>query len=65
MSRGWFSDIDEQVEPGDEYVWQPCLETGTGHIPCLDVWFKSKADCDEWITEHILDVGLLPDPACG
>ena len=62
MSRGWFSDIDEDEGVG-EYVWQPCLETGTGHVPCLDVWFRSQAECDAWIAEHIVDVGPLPDSA--
>jgi len=58
--RGWFSDINED-EGVNEYVWQPCLETGNGHIPCFDVWFKSQADCDRWIAENVLGVGMFDE----
>lgn len=58
-ARGWFSDIDRD-EPG-EYRWQPCLETGTGHIPHFEVWFRTEAECDEWIGANVLGVGTLAD----
>jgi hypothetical protein len=53
----WFADVDDEdgVPP---YVWQPCLETGTGHIPCFDVWFDSKEKCEDWIREHVIGAGL-------
>ena len=45
----WFADVDtEQLEP---YVWQPCLETGTGHVPSFEVWFDSKEACEDWIRQ--------------
>jgi len=58
---GWFSDISD--EAAGDYQWQPCLETGTGHIPCFDVWFRTKAECDAYIRETLLPIGglMIPD----
>lgn len=59
--HGWFADWDDEQE-GD-YGWQPCLETGQGHIPCFQVWFKTKAKCEEWIAANVIGVGWFPgDP---
>lgn len=58
--RGWFADIDEDTGPSDPYRWQPCLETGAGHIPCFSVWFATEDECTQWIRENVLGVGLLP-----
>lgn len=61
LRRGWFADWDDEDTTG--YGWQPCLETGVGHIPCFEVWFKTKAECEAWITENVVGVGWLPgDP---
>ena len=57
-ARGWFSDYDDEAEEG--YRWQPCLETGAGHVPSFQVWFSTKAECDAWIAENVIGVGLLP-----
>jgi len=58
--RGWFSDIDK--EQAGEYLWQPCLETGQGHIPSFEIWFKTKSECDAWIAENVIGVGWFePD----
>lgn len=53
--RGWFADVDR--EQTTEYRWQPCLETGKGHVPCFQVWFASEAECEEWIAENVIGVG--------
>ena len=58
---GWFSDVDAEQEGESEYVWQPCLETGTGHIPSVGIWFKSKSECDDFIRTTILGHGMLDD----
>jgi hypothetical protein len=59
--RGWFADWDDETTSG--YGWQPCLETGQGHIPCFEAWFKTKAACEEWIAAHVIGVDWLPgDP---
>lgn len=56
--RGWFADWDtEATEKG----YQPCLETGTGHVPCFQVWFYTKRECEQWIRENVLGVGMLDD----
>lgn len=60
---GWFADVDR--EQTGEYVWQPCLETGQGHIPCFAVWFKTRAECEAYIRDTILPVAstMTPDNA--
>lgn len=57
-ARGWFGDVDPEAQ--SDYQWQPCLETGTGHVPCFDVWFATEAECVEWIRENVIGVGMLP-----
>lgn len=52
----WFADVDDEQD-GD-YVWQPCLETGVGHIPCFEVWFNSKEACEDWIREFVIGAEL-------
>jgi hypothetical protein len=63
--RGWFADVpargDEEQPPNSEHQWQPCLETGTGYIPCFDMWFQTKAACEDWIRENASGVGMLED----
>lgn len=56
MVSHWFADIDPEQE--GTYIWQPCLETGQGHIPCLPVWFSSKAECEEWIRSNVIGAPL-------
>jgi hypothetical protein len=53
----WFADIDDEdgIPP---YVWQPCLETETGHIPSIGIWFQSKEICEDWIRENLLGATL-------
>lgn len=58
IRRGWFADWDDEAT--SEYGWQPCLETGQGHIPCFSVWFKTKAECEAFITESVIGVGWFP-----
>lgn len=56
--RGWFPDVDrEQI---GEYVWQPCLETGEGHIPSFEVWFNTEAECKDWIAVNVIGIGWYP-----
>lgn len=56
--EGWFADWDRDATTA--YGWQPCLETGEGHIPCFEVWFDSKAACEQWIEKYVIGVGWLP-----
>ena len=58
--QGWFADWDDE-RAVDEYGWQPCLETGHGHIPCFEVWFATKAICEQWIADNVIGVGWFPD----
>jgi hypothetical protein len=52
----WFADVDrEAVAP---YVWQPCLETETGHIPCFEVWFRTERECEDWIRQFVVGAPL-------
>jgi hypothetical protein len=51
---GWFADVSNAEQmPG---MWQPCLETGTGHIPCFDVWFNSREECEAYIRDELLPI---------
>lgn len=54
---GWFADRDRDV--AEPYVWQPCFETGRGHIPCFEIWFETKAECEAWIAETVIGAGWL------
>lgn len=56
--RGWFADWDSEAT--SEYGWQPCLETGQGHVPSFEVWFKSEAECEQWIADNVIGVGWFP-----
>lgn len=60
MTGYWFADFDDEADI-PPYVWQPCLETGHGHIPTIDVWFQSKAICEEWIRENVIGAELKTD----
>lgn len=60
-SAGWFADWDDEQQT--DYGWQPCFETGQGHIPCFEIWFKTKAECEEWIAANVIGAGWFPgDP---
>ncbi len=52
----WFADIDRDA--GGDYIWQPCLDTAGGHIPCFQVWFRSEAECEAWIREYVIGAPL-------
>lgn len=56
--RGWFADVDDEQD-GD-CRWQPCLETGQGHIPSFQVWFKTRAECEQWIADNAIGVAWFP-----
>jgi hypothetical protein len=58
--RGWFADVDPD-ETG-EHRWQACLETGTGIVPSVSIWFATEDDCTQWIRDNVLGVGMLPEP---
>lgn len=55
MTRGWFADWDAEASG-----WQPCLETGEGHVPCFEMWFPTEEACRSWIQETVIGAGMLP-----
>lgn len=55
---GWFADLDHEQE--GELRWQPCLETGSGHVPCFRIWFKTKAECEDWMAHIVIGAGWFP-----
>ena len=59
--HGWFSDIGNDEEDKLTYhkMWQPCLELGTGFIPCIEAWFATEAECDNFIKTDILGQPFL------
>ena len=59
-NSGWFADTDSDA-PDPSHPWQPCLETGVGHVPCFDIWFPTEAACVDWIKNYALDAPLLED----
>lgn len=54
--RFWLADIDREADP--PYIWQPCLETGTGIVLCFEIWFETKQECEEWIRQHVIGAPL-------
>ena len=60
---GWFADVSSDDDPGPAGMWQPCLETGKGHIPCLDIWFDTQEECEAYIKEDLIPIAgrMLPD----
>lgn len=62
---GWFADVPHRDDDEPEMLrdkWQPCLETGKGMIPCFDVWFATKEECETFIRDEITPIAgtLLP-----
>jgi len=47
----WFADIDESETTS--HKWQPCLETFTGILPSIEIWFANEASCEKWIAENL------------
>jgi len=62
--RGWFADISDEA-PTSDYPWQPFLETGTGFIPGIAVWFRTQAACEDWIRRMVLGVGIIEEEVKG
>lgn len=52
---GWFADIDPD-QSDSSHQWQPCLETGTGIVPSLSIWFASEAECESYIRSEIVPI---------
>jgi hypothetical protein len=52
----WFADIDNEAD--EPYVWQPCLETGEGLVPHIEIWFDSKERCEDWIRKYLIGAPL-------
>lgn len=58
--RYWFADIDRDQD--SDHIWQPCLETGQGYIPTIDIWFTTEQECFDWMAEHLNGTPIrLPD----
>lgn len=53
----WFADVDDEAEV-QPYVWRPYLETRTGHIPGIDIWFDTRERCEGWIRQFVLGAPL-------
>lgn len=59
MKGYWFAAVDDNTPV--PYVWQPCLETEEGHIPCFEVWFETQEACEEWIEKYVIGRKLRRD----
>lgn len=54
---GWFADVAQGDDDASVHgMWQPCLETGTGHVPCFGVWFRTQQECEDYIRTQILPI---------
>lgn len=60
-TRGWFADVDPEHDP--PYQWQPCLETGVGHVPSFPIWFATERECLDWIAHNVVGVGMFDELA--
>lgn len=54
----WFADIDQDCPEDALPRWQPCLETGAGHVPCFEVWFPTRESCEDWIRDVVVGAPL-------
>ena len=55
--RGWLADVDSDVD--GPYAWQPCLDTGNGLVTAMQVLFRTKEECEEFIRDSILGASVL------
>lgn len=62
MSKGWFADVDDDETLPREFRWQPVLDTNEGSCHSFDVWFRTEAECEEYISRCIIGAPLLRNP---
>lgn len=55
----WFADVNQDAL--GPCVWQPCLETETGYVPCFETRFATKEDCEQWIEQYVVGAALRRD----
>lgn len=55
---GWYADQVVVDEPGPANMWQPQLQTSSGYLVTVPVWFQTEREC----IDHILAV-LVPAAA--
>lgn len=53
----WFADINPE-QTGSEYRWQPCLQLPVSICHSFDVWFRSEAECLDYIREYIIGADI-------
>lgn len=58
-NRGWFADVDP--DSTTEFAWQPCLNLNNGHIPSLAIYFKTRAECEQWMADSVIGTGWDED----
>lgn len=56
---GWFADLANEEERTEAYPWQPFLQDGDSCYP-LSVWFRTKEECEAFISRRVADAGVLP-----
>jgi hypothetical protein len=49
---GWFADLDRDAD--SRWPWRPCLETGDGLVPSLDMYFATEKECEAFIRDTII-----------
>jgi hypothetical protein len=57
---GWFACFErgEDASLNPDYPWRPVLDLN-GHMPGLDVWFKTEAECLDFIRTQVIGQPLL------
>lgn len=58
-TSGWWSDVDNEV--AGPWNWQPVLTYDGGQLQSLEVWFRSKEECDQFIRDHVAGRPLRKD----
>lgn len=53
---GWFADQDD--DSPDDTLWRPYLQVGDDICAPLDIWFKTEADCWDFIEKEVIGKGF-------
>lgn len=56
--HGWYANWDKDAE-----AFQPILQTKSGTVTSLEIWFKEEAACDDFIREEVVGENFYDKPA--
>lgn len=54
--HGWYANWDEE-----SMAFQPVLQTKSGTVASLDIWFQEESACDGFIRDEVIGAGVFED----